>query len=193
LSGVSRRTVLPDTGTVGTISRAPERGVPASLESHFTDGNPAMTAVAWTLRTATEKDLVTIVEMLEEAGLPVEGLTDFAADSYVVAEQDGIVVGAGGVEVHGCYGLLRSVVVRPVLQGRGVGGKIVGERVRWCAARGLRAVYLLTTTAPDFFEGAGFNVMSRNELPSEVQRSKEFSEVCPVSATAMVLRLDPLC
>jgi len=152
-----------------------------------------MNAVPWTLRTATENDLTTVADMLREAELPSEGLADFSANSYVVAEQDGVIVGAGGLEVYGKYGLLRSVVVRPGLQGKGLGGNIVGERLRWSAVLGLRAVYLLTTTAPDFFEGAGFNVMSRDELPIEVQGSKEFSEVCPVTATAMVLRLDPLC
>jgi amino-acid N-acetyltransferase len=152
-----------------------------------------MNKVPWKLRTAVENDLTTIAEMLKEAELPTEGLADFTASSYVVAEQDGVIVGAGGVEVYGKNGLLRSVVVRPGLQGKGLGGNIVGERLRWAAARGLRAVYLLTTTAPDFFEGAGFNVMSREELPIEVQGSKEFSEVCPVSATAMVLRLEPIC
>ncbi len=152
-----------------------------------------MNPVPWTLRTASENDLVTVVKMLKEAELPAEGLADFAAESYVVAEQDGVVVGAGGLEVYGNYGLLRSVVVRPALQGKGLGANIVGERLRWSAALGLRAVYLLTTTAPDFFEGAGFNVMSRDELPVEVKGSREFSEVCPVTATAMVLRLDPLC
>lgn len=164
-----------------------------SATRHYSDGNRVMNRVPWTMRTATEDDLATIAEMLEEAELPAGGLGDFSAASYVVAEQDGGIVGAGGVEVYGKYGLLRSVVVRSGMQGKGLGGAIVSERLRWSAAKGLRAVYLLTTTAPDFFEGAGFNLMSREEFPIEIQESKEFSEVCPVTATAMVLRLDPLC
>jgi amino-acid N-acetyltransferase len=152
-----------------------------------------MSEVPWKLRTATETDIARVAELLAEAGLPDEGLGDFGTVSYVVAELDGDVVGAGGVEVYGRYGLLRSVVVKPGLQGRGLGRAIVGERLRWSSSMGLRAVYLLTTTAPDFFEGSGFHVLSRDEMPIEVQGSKEFSEVCPVTATAMVLRLDPLC
>jgi amino-acid N-acetyltransferase len=146
----------------------------------------------WILRAATGRDATAISELLENADLPGDRPAENVESVFVVAEQDGQVVGAGGVEVYGAYGLLRSVVVRPEMQGRGLGGAIVSERLRWAAVRGLRAVYLLTTTAPDFFEGAGFNVLNRSDLPIEVRESKEFSEICPVTATAMVLRLEPV-
>jgi len=147
----------------------------------------------WTLRPADEGDIATIGELLREADLPGEGLEEQFGETYIVAEQGGRIVGAGGVEVYGVYGLLRSVVVRPSLRGRGLGEAIVSDRLRWSARRGLRAVYLLTTTVPEFFEKIGFTEMSRGEIPTEIQGSKEYSEVCPVTATAMVLRLDPLC
>jgi amino-acid N-acetyltransferase len=151
-----------------------------------------MSEKTWILREATEKDLPAVSRLLEEAELPGEGPDKSVEAAFVVAERDGQLVGAGGIEVYGAYGLLRSVVVRQEMQGRGLGGAIVSERLRWAALRGLRAVYLLTTTAPDFFEGAGFNVLNRSDLPIEVRESKEFSEICPVTATAMVLRLEPV-
>ena len=134
-----------------------------------------------------------IVTMLAAADLPGDGMEEQFSDAFVVADHDGKIVGAGGVEVYGRYGLLRSVVVDPAFRGKGLGEAIVSDRLRWSARQGLRAVYLLTTTVPEFFEKIGFTEMSRTEMPTEIQTSKEYSEVCPVTATAMVLRLDPLC
>jgi len=152
-----------------------------------------MTETNWRLRPAEDRDRPIVAAMLGDAELPVDGLEDHFAGGYVVAEQGGDIVAAGGIEVYGYYGLLRSVVVRERARGQGLGETIVENRLRWSAAKGLRAVYLLTTTVPKFFEHVGFRELSRSEMPSEIQGSKEFSEVCPTSATAMVLRLDPIC
>ena len=73
-----------------------------------------------------------------------------------------------------------------------MGELIVIDRLRWSARKGLRAVYLLTVTVPEFFEHIGFAEMNRNDMPEEIQESREYSEVCPVTATAMMIRLDPL-
>jgi amino-acid N-acetyltransferase len=147
----------------------------------------------WTLRTAAEGDRLTIADMLREFDLPTEGLEEQFGEGYVVAEQNGEIVAAGGVEAYGHYGLLRSVVVRESLRGKGLGEAIVDDRLRWSARKGLKAVYLLTTTVPEFFQRVGFTEMKRSEMPVEIQGSREFSEVCPVTATAMVIRLEPLC
>ena len=152
-----------------------------------------MSETNWRLRTAQETDFGTVAQMLAEADLPGEGMGGQFGKSFVVAEHEDNIVGAGGVEVYGHYGLLRSVVVDPAFRGKGLGEAIVSDRLRWSARQGLRAVYLLTTTVPEFFEKIGFTEMSRAEVPTEIQGSKEYSEICPVTATAMVVRLDPLC
>nr|NIP60748.1 GNAT family N-acetyltransferase [Gemmatimonadota bacterium]NIR77456.1 GNAT family N-acetyltransferase [Gemmatimonadota bacterium]NIT85980.1 GNAT family N-acetyltransferase [Gemmatimonadota bacterium]NIU29800.1 GNAT family N-acetyltransferase [Gemmatimonadota bacterium]NIU34822.1 GNAT family N-acetyltransferase [Gemmatimonadota bacterium] len=109
---------------------------------------------------------------------------------FVVAEAAGRLVGVAGLEVHGRDGVLRSVVVSPDLRGRGVGARLT----RWVldSAReiGLRRLYLLTTTAEDYFPRHGFRPVERSETPPEVQESVEFREACPGSAVAMVLRLE---
>ena len=148
---------------------------------------------SWTLRTVCEADRDVVAGLLKDADLPVLGLQEQFGEGYVVAEQDGEIAGVGGMEVYGCYGLLRSVVVRPGFRGKGLGEAIVLDRLKWSARQRLKAVYLLTTTVPGFFERLGFSVTPRGEMPVEIQGSKEFTEACPVTATAMVLRVDPLC
>lgn len=152
-----------------------------------------MNEMSWTLRSAEKKDQESVETLLREADLPVEGLDEQFGEGYVVADQAGEIVGVGGLEVYGKYGLLRSVVVKPPFQGGGLGEAIVGDRLRWSARQGLKAVYLLTTTVPGFFTKVGFTEMNRSEVPTEIQGSREFSEVCPVTAIAMVIRLDPIC
>jgi N-acetylglutamate synthase-like GNAT family acetyltransferase len=152
-----------------------------------------MTDPRWRLRPAREGDRETVTAMLADARLPSEGVDDQFGDGYVVAELEGRIVGVGGMEIHGSYGLLRSVVVLEEVRGQGLGQIIVSDRLRWSARKGLRAVYLLTTTVPEFFEHIGFTEMKRAEMPDEIQGSREFSDICPSSAIAMVLRLDPLC
>ena len=134
-----------------------------------------------------------MAEMLVEANLPVDGLEEHFGEGYVIAERGGRTVGAGGIEVRGNYGLLRSVVVREEARGLGLGVLIVNDRLRWSARKGLRAVYLLTIDVTEFFENIGFTKMDREEMPDEIQESKQYAEVCPVSATAMTIRLEPLC
>jgi amino-acid N-acetyltransferase len=151
-----------------------------------------MTEPQWRLRPTVEEDRQLVSEMLVDAGLPTDGLEEQFGESYVIAELEGRVVGAGGIEVYGDYGLLRSVVVGKGERGLGLGELIVNDRLRWSARQGLRAVYLLTITVPEFFKHIGFAEMNRNEMPNEIQESKEYSEVCPVTATAMMIRLDPL-
>jgi amino-acid N-acetyltransferase len=43
----------------------------------------------------------------------------------------------------------------------------------------------LTTTAEHFFPKFGFERIARADVPSSVQRSVEFTSVCPASATVM--------
>ena len=133
-----------------------------------------MTSSDWLLRSAGESDRETIIKMLVDAKLPVEGLEEQYGEGYIVAVRDGEIIGAGGIEVYGCYGLLRSVVVTQDERGAGLGAVIVNNRLLWAARRGLHAVYLLTTTVPEFFGHVGFTEMNRAEMPGEIQKSREY-------------------
>lgn len=50
---------------------------------------------------------------------------------------------------------------------------------------GIKSVYLLTTTAADYFPRMGFARIERDEVPVAVQQSTEFRTLCPASAVAM--------
>jgi arsenite methyltransferase len=137
------------------------------------------------VRQAVAGDLAGVETLLRSAALPVEGLAEQFEDGFVVGEAEGALAGAAGLEVYGAYGLLRSVVVDPAWRGGGLGAALVRNRLEWAARRGVRRVYLLTTTAPAWFSRLGFHSVARDDVPAAVRRSAEFMGVCPSSAAVM--------
>lgn len=138
-----------------------------------------------TIRTVTEQDQPAVRRLLEQVELPRDGLEDQWGPGYAVAVDGGSIVGAAGIERYGRYGLLRSVATDPRRRGQGIAEALVRNRLAWAGTEGLGGVYLLTTTAGDYFPRLGFERVAREELPVEIRESKEFAGVCPVSAIAM--------
>src|SRR5688500_10150276 len=133
------------------------------------------------IRAAAPADLPRVLQLLENAALPVAGVPE-AFEHFLVAENDDTrIIGAAGLELHGNAALLRSVVVAPDYRGRGCGVQLVEHALRQARARRLDAVYLLTTTAAPFFDRLGFAQPSRAEVPNELHASVEFREACPAS------------
>lgn len=143
----------------------------------------------YTIRVATPADLGAIEATLRDAELPLDGLRDQFGEGYAVAEADGQVIGVEGIEVHGDDGLLRSAAVSAAWRGRGVGDALTRDRIEWARRRGLRSLYLLTTTAGDYFPQFGFTNVERDAAPDAVRRSREFSDACPSTALFMALTL----
>lgn len=141
------------------------------------------------VRSARPADEAGVVALLAEAGLPTEEVGRWLP-RYVVAEEAGRVVGVAGLEVHGSDGVLRSVVVEPERRGTGLGGRLAATVIASARQAGLRRLYLLTTTAQDYFPRHGFRPIDRTEASPAVRESVEFREACPDSAVAMVLDLE---
>jgi amino-acid N-acetyltransferase len=77
------------------------------------------------------------------------------------------------------------VSVRKDLRGKGLGQFINRELEKITKQRGIDCIYLLTTTAKDFFGKEGYEVITREDVPESIKNTSEFSEVCPSSATVM--------
>ncbi len=126
--------------------------------------------------------------LLLSRGLPLDGAEEHLAHFAVVVDR-GVVVGTAGLEVHGAVGLLRSVAVQPLAVGKGVGARLTVAMVQKARSLQLREIYLLTTTAADFFVRHGFEPISRDALPAALARSRELQRACPATAIAMRLKL----
>jgi amino-acid N-acetyltransferase len=144
----------------------------------------------YTIRPARPEDVGRVESTLQNAELPLDGLRDQFGDGYAIAEADGELIGVEGIEVHGDDGLLRSAAVVSSWRGKGVGDALTRDRITWARRRGLRSLYLLTTTASDYFPRFGFSPVDRDAAPDAVKQSREFSEACPSTALFMALPLN---
>jgi amino-acid N-acetyltransferase len=87
--------------------------------------------------------------------------------------------------LFGPIGLLRSVVVKTVHQGKGIAGQMVERLLADADKQGLQEVYLITTTADHYFDRYGFAPVNREQVPRAIQRTRQFSGLCPSSAVVM--------
>jgi N-acetylglutamate synthase-like GNAT family acetyltransferase len=138
-----------------------------------------------TIRPATTDDLSEVETLLERNSLPLDGVRD-ALPGFFVAQADDRIVGVVGME-YCCalYGLLRSTAVDPEWRGRGVARALVERIIAEAESRGIRALYLLTTTAERYFPMFGFRATTRDAVPDEIRETREFRGACPESAVVM--------
>jgi N-acetylglutamate synthase-like GNAT family acetyltransferase len=126
---------------------------------------------------------------LTRAGLPADDILTPGLQFWRFSTQDDVPAGFGGIEVHGADALMRSVVTLPPLRARGIGQAIVRALEAEAVVMKCRAVWLLTTTAREFFERLGYAAVDRADVPGAIRATAQFSSLCPDSATVMVKRL----
>ena len=136
------------------------------------------------IRTAETADLDAIERLLTAAALPTAGVAAVLAD-FLLIEVAGKLAACGGLEIHGDCALLRSLVVQEAMRRQGLGDTLCAALLRDARLRGIDEVYLLTTTAPQFFARHGFRAQSREQAPSAIRASQEFSQLCPQVAILM--------
>jgi amino-acid N-acetyltransferase len=141
------------------------------------------------LRNARAEDLRGIEQLLTTSNLPLAGVAE-ALPGFIVAESRGAIVGTAALEVCCDNALLRSVAVAPEWRSRGLGRALVTRVIAEAEARGLRALYLLTTTAEHYFPSFGFDRITRDEVPRDLRQTEEFKDACPASAVVMCRHCD---
>ncbi len=134
-----------------------------------------------------ETDRQRVIELLQQNNLPV---SDIDADKLLyLFFENGNAVGTAGLEIYGDCGLLRSVSVAREAQGKGFGKLIVTKPEAFVKESGINCLYLLTTTAADFFTKQGYSIIKREDAPGAIQQTTEFSSLCPSSAIVMTKRI----
>src|SRR6266481_6049397 len=140
--------------------------------------------VSMNIVTATPSDLPDILTLLKAAALPVAGIENHVETTLVVRDSERL-LGCAAVEVYGQAGLLRSVAVEVEHRGEGWGERLTNAALELARKRGVRNIYLLTTTASHFFPRFGFTAIPRTELDPVLARSEELRGACPAGALAM--------
>jgi len=135
---------------------------------------------------ARRSDLAGIRWLLEYEHLPASDLTESALERFLVCRDEKGVVGAVGLELYDDVALLRSLVVDRDMRGEGLGIRLTEAAESLAHRLGAASIYLLTTTAEEFFRRRGYRIVARAEAPAAIQSTTEFSRLCPSSAVLMV-------
>lgn len=130
-----------------------------------------------------------VKRLLAESGLPTADITAQHMHHFFGCGPKGKLEGVVGIELCGETALLRSLAVTAAQRGLGLGSGLVEHAEGYAWGKGLKSLYLLTTTAEAFFRRRGYVRIPREEAPTAVKATREFSGICPASSTFMVKQL----
>ncbi|HWO09569.1 MAG TPA: arsenic resistance N-acetyltransferase ArsN2 [Polyangiaceae bacterium] len=137
-----------------------------------------------TFETASAADLNVIRALLSASELPIDDVGAHIAH-FVLARREGATIGTVAVEYAGDVALLRSLCVTQSHRGEAVGVRLLAAIEAQAASRGVRELYLLTTSAAAFFEHHGFSRASREEAPEAIRSTAQFRTLCSSAAVCM--------
>jgi len=141
------------------------------------------------LNISPRPSLAVAARLLQAAHLPTEDLTPAHCEHFFFAGPAGEPTGLVGLEIYGEVALLRSLVVAPERRGAGQGVALLKHAEGHARARGVRAIYLLTTTAEAFFAKQGYSRAARDTAPEVIRATREFAGLCPASSAFMSRRI----
>lgn len=129
------------------------------------------------------------IRLLASAGLPVADLTDEHMSAFFYSGPASAPNAMVGLEIYGPDALLRSLVVSPALRKRGLGQLLVAKAEQHAREHGVSTVYLLTTTAEQFFLARGYSIAPREAAPDSIRSTNEFAGLCPASSAFLFKHL----
>lgn len=125
-------------------------------------------------------------QLLAANHLPTADLAGGAAITFFGYYSAQTLAGLVGLEACGPYVLLRSFAVAEAQRGQGIGTTLVAYAEKYAAQHGVQAIYLLTTTAAQFFARHGYCAVDRAAVPAAIAATQEFADLCPTSSTLMM-------
>ena len=138
---------------------------------------------------ATDKDIQAIKTLLQESHLPYKDI-DGHIDNFIVAKEQGALIASIGLEVLQPYSLLRSLTVSENYRNKGIANELLKKISEYALSIHIKDLFLLTTTAEDYFMKNKFIVLERNDLPDPLKKTQEFIFLCPETAICMYKKIN---
>jgi len=136
------------------------------------------------IQPAKKSDLKEITKLLLDNQLPTTDITENTVQLFVGLINNEI-IGVIGLEKYKPFGLLRSLAVSDEYKNHKIGEKLIKYLFDFCFSDKIEELYLLTTTAEKYFSKFGFQKIEREKVPEVIKQTKEFKDICPVSAVVM--------
>jgi len=137
---------------------------------------------------ASQNNFSAAIRLLEKNNLPTEDINP-GTQLFVIEEKDNV-VGTVAVEYNFNEALLRSLSVSEEKRNAGIGLILVQFIEDYVQKQGVRSIYLLTTTAENFFLKRGYQKIDRSAVPDFIKNTKEYSVLCSSSSALMQKALD---
>jgi amino-acid N-acetyltransferase len=151
---------------------------------------PAIGGTTITIGPASGGDLAAIKQLLVASLLPSRDVGG-ANQRFIAASESGRLIGCAGLQVAGPDGLVRSMAVHWTRRNAGLGSRLHARLLFEAALAGVRTLYVVTSTAEDFFAGHGFRKIAAHAVPPELQRSEEFAAFVPGGSAVMARPVSP--
>lgn len=132
-----------------------------------------------------------LLALLAGCRLPTTDLSDGADRIFLGIADQGAPVAVVGLELCGRDALLRSLAVAQSYRRLGFGRMLVAHAELVARQKRIAALYLLTTTAKDFFIGLGYAEADRQTAPPAIRATSQFSGLCPSSSSFLSKPLVP--
>jgi N-acetylglutamate synthase-like GNAT family acetyltransferase/protein-tyrosine-phosphatase len=133
---------------------------------------------------ASGGDLDAIKRLLVGSLLPSRDVGR-AHQRFIVAAENGRLIGCAGLQLAGQDGLVRSMAVHWTRRNAGLGSRLHQRLLFEAVLTGVRTLYVVTSTAEDFFAGHGFRKVAATAVPAALQASEEFTAFVPGGSTVM--------
>ena len=143
----------------------------------------------YSIRWAKKTDLKTIEHLLQNSSLPTVGLSLASAQFLLAETKANEVIGVLGAQHNEAATLFRSFAVISPWRGKGVGMALVKTMLNRLQEQNRTVLYLLTETAASYFEGLGFQFISREEIPQILLVQSGLDQACPCSSQCMKLEV----
>jgi amino-acid N-acetyltransferase len=130
-----------------------------------------------------------VKRLLAESGLPTADIAVGHMEHFFGCSGPSGLAAVVGLELYSNVGLLRSLAVAAPARGCGLGKRLVAHAERYAQERGVKELYLLTTTAEAFFSRLGYRQVARDAVPDAIKASREYAGICPASSAVMTRKL----
>jgi amino-acid N-acetyltransferase len=128
-------------------------------------------------------------KLLASAWLPTVDIGPAHLEHFFGAWVDSSLEGVVGLELFGPVALLRSLAVAASRRGSGLGTELLARAERYASENGVGSIFLLTTTAERYFRKHGYAPLAREAAPEAIQKTAQFTEICPATSVFMVKQM----
>lgn len=131
-----------------------------------------------------------IKSLLKDNNLPSEDLGSDSFKNFFIATSENNLAGVIGLDIFENLGLLRSLCVEGSYRNQRIASALFHHLIIYAHSQKIKELYLLTTTAEDFFKKRGFVTVDRSFVPEVIRMTSEFKDLCPNSAICMKRNLN---